>query len=307
MEFDFSLIPASAAATLKNALASDSFPQAALLSDGSDALRRAAAFHIAKTLLCSGRAPGSSAPCGECPHCRKIGDGESSGHPDLVVIDGSDRGDPEAKEDEKKKVRNISVATVREELIAQAWLTPHEAARKVFIVDNAELLGVVGQNALLKITEEAPDDVYFIFTVYDRHALIETILSRFTSFRLGDGSAPHLLTDGKAAGELAEALARAAADGGEYRMMLATAAFGSTDRETLHDALVLFTGELTAALKEKYAPGSGSLTAMEISAAYPGAKLAQLADFTGRLAASVYGANTNLKLAGAMLSSRFDQ
>ena len=85
---------------------------------------------LSSALVCSGR---GEPPCGHCPDCRKAGAGV---HPDVIRIglDGKD----------------ISVSQIRE-LRADAYVRPNEAARKVYVLENAQTMNGSAQNALLKL------------------------------------------------------------------------------------------------------------------------------------------------------------
>ena len=86
-------------------------------------------------------------------------------HPDITVI----------APQEKKK--NIAVSQIRE-LREEAYIKPHKAQKRVFIIDYAETLNSQSQNALLKILEEPPKTVMFILIVPNKAVLLDTIISR---------------------------------------------------------------------------------------------------------------------------------
>ena len=69
-------------------------------------------------------------------------------------------------------------------LRAELYRTPVEAPRKVAILQLAERITAEGQNLLLKIIEEPPEDTFFIFTAQNRHRLLPTVLSRVTCYSL---------------------------------------------------------------------------------------------------------------------------
>ncbi len=301
---------------IRRVLASGNVPSSMLLAGGDNAARRVFAMRIAKFLLCSGGKKDGEA-CGVCPDCVKIGDGEQSGHPDLVIVDGSDKELSDGTEKKKakqgaaqKKTPSINIRTVREDVMSAAWQMPHEASCRVFYVENAELLGSNGQNALLKLTEEAPDNVYFIFTTYDRSSLIDTILSRFTLFKTGDTGAPRLLGDEPAKSSACCArLCRAIAKGSEYELMLASAELTDLGRADAHDVLILLAQALTDALKQAngapVSPYSGDMPVKELAKSCPERVLTAMTLFAADLGEKIASANMNVKLAQAMLSARF--
>ena len=106
--------------------------------------------------------------CGECPACRKVLVGE---HPDLLLYD---------PDEDKDIYRKDSVRSLRAEL----YRTPVEAPRKVAVLHLAERITAEGQNLLLKIIEEPPEDTFFVFTAQNRYRLLPTVLSRVTCYSL---------------------------------------------------------------------------------------------------------------------------
>lgn len=137
------------------------FPHALLLTGPAGSGKRTAAQYAAAMLLC--RTEGLP-PCGDCPSCHKLDNGN---HPDFVTLL------PEGKS------KTIGVDRVRE-MKANAYISPHEAPRKVFFIPEAQRLRVEAQNALLKIIEEPPESSYFIFTAPGPGSLLETVCSRLT-------------------------------------------------------------------------------------------------------------------------------
>ncbi|MDR3344460.1 MAG: hypothetical protein LBT21_02535 [Oscillospiraceae bacterium] len=194
------------------------FPHAVLLEGGSaDSRRETAASFIAawlcesmnppaadEALSLSGKLPGESAPCTLCKHCRKA---LQWIHPDVMVLT-----DEEGKQ--------IPVDAVRA-LLAQSIVKPSEAARRVFVIENAHKLNQQGQNALLKCIEEPPPAVCFLLLCPGRKELLPTILSRVTAYALPG-------TDEEFSAEAADAaqkIAAALAQNDEWGVLAATATF----------------------------------------------------------------------------------
>ncbi|WMJ85020.1 hypothetical protein ACS3UN_04190 [Oscillospiraceae bacterium LTW-04] len=143
------------------------FPHALLLAGPIGSGKRTAAQYAAAMLLC--RKEGLP-PCGVCPSCHKLSSGN---HPDFFTLL------PEGKS------KTIGVDRVRE-IKAAAYISPHEAPRKVFFIPEAQRLRVEAQNALLKIIEEPPEAAYFIFTAPGPGSLLETVCSRLTICSMGE-------------------------------------------------------------------------------------------------------------------------
>ncbi len=112
---------------------------------------------LAAAVLC-----GKDTPCFDCASCKKVLEGK---HPDVIEIT------------EYIKPRSFSVDEVRR-IRREAYISPNESEKRIFILANAESMGVEAQNALLKIIEEPPPHAVFILTVQDTGALLPTVLSR---------------------------------------------------------------------------------------------------------------------------------
>ena len=122
-----------------------------------------------KTLAWSlaARLPGEGAqkPCGSCKPCHNL---EHRQHPDVMEIPHSG------------KTGGFSVESIRR-VCADAYKTPNNGMRKLYLFTDADHMTVQAQNALLKLVEEPPDFTYFVFTAQSRHAFLETILSRVSA------------------------------------------------------------------------------------------------------------------------------
>ena len=114
-----------------------------------------AAWALAQALLCPEHG------CGACDDCRRVA---HRTHPDVHLYA------PES-------ATGYLVAQVRE-LIEDVSLTPVRAARKVYIVDRADLLRSSSANALLKTLEEPPENVSFILLGTSTDIMLPTIVSR---------------------------------------------------------------------------------------------------------------------------------
>lgn len=218
--------------SLAAALAAGRMPHAVILEGGTAQARRALAETLAAALLCEDPA---HAPCGRCRHCRKSA---AQAHPDLLFYTAEDR------------VGAFKVDTVRA-LRAQAYVLPNEADRKVFLLENAQAMGLPGQNALLKVLEEPPAFVNFILLCPSAAALLETVRSRAATYTLGAESPEADPALREAALQAALAVAAAVAAPGEFDALKAAAVF-EKDAKLLRAALPLLQAVFGAALREKY-------------------------------------------------------
>ncbi len=166
-----------------------------------------AARILAMALNCSQRDP-SGDPCGECENCLRIWNG--SANLDVVEIDAaSNRGVDDARE-------------LRERAM---YAASREGHHKVYIIDEAHMLTREAWNALLKILEEPPPGVVFVFATTEPQKIAATAapvmsrLQRFDFRRIGPGAIRDRLrqvleTEGFTAGEDALTLIARHADGG---------------------------------------------------------------------------------------------
>ncbi|KWZ75212.1 DNA polymerase III, subunit gamma and tau [Winkia neuii] len=100
-------------------------------------------------------------PCGECDSCRELATG-GPGSLDVVEIDAaSHNGVDDARE-----------------LRERAAFAPVRDRFKIFILDEAHMVTSAGFNALLKLVEEPPEHVKFIFATTEPEKVISTIRSR---------------------------------------------------------------------------------------------------------------------------------
>ncbi len=100
-------------------------------------------------------------PCGACESCRELATG-GPGSVDVIEIDAASHG---------------GVNDARD-LREQATFQPMRDRYKIYIIDEAHMVSKEGFNALLKIVEEPPDHVRFIFATTEPDKVIGTVRSR---------------------------------------------------------------------------------------------------------------------------------
>lgn len=139
----------------------------ALIFEGADeATRLSAAKEVAAALVCKGE----DKPCKSCNACLKA---MKDSHPDIHILR------------KEKDSTMIKVDAVRE-IKAQALIFPNEGTKSVFIISEAQYMNPQAQNALLKIFEEPSPHVCFILTCGSKSSLLDTVISRATSYTLGE-------------------------------------------------------------------------------------------------------------------------
>ncbi len=194
---------------LAGAVGRHTLPPALLFSGPDGVGKRLTAIALAQALNCQrpiaidGRhgeqrsdersaQPGTDS-CGECPSCRRIARGT---HPDVVVLEPEDG--------------IIAIAAVREDVIGKSGYRPFEGRRRVFIIDDAELMNEPAQDALLKTLEEPPAFSVLVLVSAQPEALLPTVRSRCYRLRFGPVSEEDVARVLRERHGMAEADARAA-------------------------------------------------------------------------------------------------
>ncbi len=151
------------AQTLKNAIETGRVAHAYLFSGTRGVGKTTMARILAKALNCLKADGPTTKPCCKCESCVAINTGDDI---DVIEIDGAS---------------NNRVDEVRE-LRENAIYRPARARYKIYIVDEVHMLTVSAFNALLKILEEPPSHVKFIFATTEPNKVLATIQSRCQRF-----------------------------------------------------------------------------------------------------------------------------
>jgi len=157
------------AAALRGAVAGGRVAHGYLFAGPRGVGKTTAARILAMALNCERRGPSSAGePCGECDSCVRIWTGAAN--LDVVELDAaSNRGVDDARDLRERAMYAASA----------------EHRHKVYIVDEAHMLTREAWNALLKILEEPPPRVVFVFATTDPQKIAQTaapILSRLQRF-----------------------------------------------------------------------------------------------------------------------------
>ena len=144
---------------LSNALTSGQIHHAYLFSGPRGCGKTSSARIMARSLNCEkGPTPN---PCGECQSCKDLV-ANGPGSLDVIELDAATHG----LVDDARDLRD------------KAFFAPVQSRYKIYIIDEAHQLGPGAANALLKVVEEPPAHVLFIFATTEPEKLISTIRSR---------------------------------------------------------------------------------------------------------------------------------
>ncbi len=149
-------------AFFENAAASNSLGHAYIIEGEEGSGKKTLAAYFAALAVCQ-----RGTACGECPQCRQA---EQGVNPDITVISAEGKA-------------SVSVDAVRAMIGSVAYRAVH-GGRKVFIIQDADLLTPQAQNALLKVIEEPPRDTLFLLLCSHRSRMLRTITSRTQALKL---------------------------------------------------------------------------------------------------------------------------
>ncbi|MCG5472823.1 DNA polymerase III subunit gamma and tau, partial [Micromonospora sp. LAH09] len=144
---------------LSQALRSGRLNHAYLFSGPRGCGKTSSARILARSLNCEqGPTP---EPCGKCESCRSLAT-DGAGSIDVIEIDAASHGGV----DDARELRE------------RAFFAPASSRFKIYVIDEAHMVSTQGFNALLKLVEEPPEYVKFIFATTEPEKVLGTIRSR---------------------------------------------------------------------------------------------------------------------------------
>ena len=146
-------------APLSQALTSGRINHAYLFSGPRGCGKTSSARILARSLNCV-QGP-TATPCGVCDSCRELAP-NGSGSIDVIEIDAASHGGVDDARDLRER----------------AFFAPVRDRYKVYIIDEAHMVTTQGFNALLKLVEEPPDFLVFVFATTEPDKVLTTIRSR---------------------------------------------------------------------------------------------------------------------------------
>ncbi|MFF3564030.1 DNA polymerase III subunit gamma and tau [Streptomyces sp. NPDC002574] len=205
---------------LQQALRNNRVNHAYLFSGPRGCGKTTSARILARCLNCE-KGP-TPTPCGECRSCQDLAR-NGPGSIDVIEIDAASHGGVDDARDLREK----------------AFFGPAGSRYKIYIIDEAHMVTSAGFNALLKVVEEPPEHLKFIFATTEPEKVIGTIRSRTHHYPF------RLVPPGTLRDYLAEVCEREAipVEGGVYPLVVRAGAGSVRDSMSVMDQLLAGAGE----------------------------------------------------------------
>lgn len=141
------------------ALQNDKISHAYIINGEKGMGKKKIANAFAMTLLCEEK---GAVPCMKCHSCVQT---MSGNNPDIIHISPD-------------KPTTLSIDYIREKLVSDVSIKPYSYSHKVYIVEDAQLMNVQAQNAILKTIEEPPEYAVVILLTTNADSMLQTVRSR---------------------------------------------------------------------------------------------------------------------------------
>ncbi|MCD7774172.1 MAG: DNA polymerase III subunit gamma/tau [Clostridiales bacterium] len=151
-------------ATLKREVAEQRLAHAYLFTGSRGTGKTSCARILAKAINCLNPINGN--PCNECEICKSF---DNDTNPDMIEMDAASNN---GIDDIRKMVEEIN-------------FTPMISKKRIYIIDEVHMLSKDAFNGLLKILEEPPEHITYIFATTEINKVLPTILSRCQRFDFG--------------------------------------------------------------------------------------------------------------------------
>lgn len=145
---------------LQNAISMDKVSHAYIISGERNCGKEFMAKVFAQTLLCEN--PQDQEPCEICHSCIQA---NTQNNPDIIFVS-------------HEKPNVIGVDDIRIQINQTVDIRPYSGEKKIYIINDADLMTIQAQNALLKTLEEPPKYVVIILLTNNLEVFLPTVLSR---------------------------------------------------------------------------------------------------------------------------------
>jgi DNA polymerase-3 subunit delta' len=151
------------------------FPHTLIFTGEAGVGKNTAAKYAAMLMMCENTKTenGLTTPCGVCRACRRI---ENRAHPDVIYPEVSGKNMIYSRETMRK-------------VAAESYIKPNDADIKIYIFEHFEDTEAASQNVLLKVIEDPPEGVRFMFTAGVLSAFLPTIISRAVTIAVPETTA----------------------------------------------------------------------------------------------------------------------
>ena len=151
---------------LDNIAEKDRMPHAILFSGNEGSGRKILAKYTAQLFLCEDH---DRRACGECAACRNT---ENDDHPDVIFV--------------KQSCGGKYLIDPFREVLSETVIMPIGGNVKIYVFEDCDTMSPQILNTLLKLIEEPPAHLRFVFTCRNTSIIPETVMSRVTEFEVPD-------------------------------------------------------------------------------------------------------------------------